>query len=114
MTALVATATTFSACRLWAACLNRPSVVRARAIASGLIRRLGNVSRPRPVGSFIRHSVVTPPSGSIWATIMWIELLPTSIAAKRSDSPVRWLGYCTAGARAAAGSVVSGRFGHAV
>ena len=41
---------------------------------------------PSPTGSFKRQSVVMPPSASAWATIMWMLLDPTSIAARRNDS----------------------------
>src|SRR5439155_24520119 len=92
-TALVAVAMIFSHCRCCAACWKRDITATARSIASRGMMRSGNDARPSPIISFIRHSVVIPPSTSASATIMWMLLEPTSMAAMRID----WRGAAARG-----------------
>ena len=84
-TALVATATICSHCRRCASSQNRRNVTIARSIASYDSRCDGNDIRPSPTISFIRQSVVSPPSPSAWAMTMWMLFEPTSMAASRSS-----------------------------
>ena len=55
------------------------------SIASRDSRRDGNDIRPRPTISLTRQRVVRAPSTPTCATIIWRQLVPTSIAASRKS-----------------------------
>jgi len=64
--------------------VNRWRVSMPWSIAEAVRRPVVRLFRPRRTISFARSSTRKCPSGRASATTMWIELLPTSIAAIRT------------------------------
>jgi len=79
-TALVATART-GASEMSAICLNRCRVATPRAMAAADSRFMSPPPEPRRTISFSRVMTSKRPSPATRATTMWIELVPTSMAA---------------------------------